>query len=417
MLDFPAFVIKVVSMEYRCRPRLLAPADYDRALDEFASKYSQHPDVLGIYQFGSVHNPGISDLDFIVVVNDRLTHPITRDYGYDFFSEITSYVLSHNPIIIPKDIVPHLWKLYPLLGDFKSHYGEPWPHIEAVENISDYIAINLMMICARYPRLFLNLRQGAFLDVRLSIQVVNALRHACRQGEKLGLSLLTNNEAFFEEVEQFQRNWFEQDPVHAFAILENLMDTAVSISANLVQDLARYANSQIGRFHTNRSSKATTLVGQYKIGEYYFLDLPHNRDLLTIEKNVWREWGRLVGVLPKEFLLPLLFFARSKGIVGQGVARNLLTSVHWQDTINDVADRAGQDIVNRFARLAAFFEENPIHLTMSPDPVRVSESIQQTQPGGSNEPLPSLTRLVRTLRQSRRFNRIGIRVDKLKEWT
>ena len=49
-------------MEYRFRPRPLPRSSYEQALDEFVTKYKAHPDVLGIYQFGSVRNLGISDL-------------------------------------------------------------------------------------------------------------------------------------------------------------------------------------------------------------------------------------------------------------------------------------------------------------------------------------------------------------------
>lgn len=402
-------------MEYRFRPRPLALSAYDHARDEFIARYARHPDVLGIYQFGSVSNPGISDLDFIVVVEESLSQPVTRDYGYDYFSEETSFVLSHDPIVIPVDVAPHLWKLYPILGEVVCHYGSA-DGLTRIGGNGDSIntALNLMAVCFKhYPWFFIFLRQRGFLDVRLSLQVLNALRHAKTLSEDLGLDTFSDAPGLFERLDRLQTGWFEITPEEAFGELESLLDWAEILSASLVRDVADYATDHIGQWGGKTPSKHATIVGRYDIGNYLFLDHPAGSDLAATTRKLWAETGQTSRVLLKEFMLPLLFHLQYGGLVGPVVARNLSTIERNDEIFLGAARAVGMDMAGQYDRLFRFFQTNPINLSMSPDPYGLfAESTFATPSIGGLTRLP--LQLARRARDSMRLRRVGVRTQKLR---
>jgi hypothetical protein len=388
---------------------------YDQALDEFLEKYTAHPDVTGIYQFGSVRNPGISDLDFIVVVRDTLTHPISQDYGYDFLSEQASYILSHNPIIVPESLVPDLWKIYPILGELKRHYGTAWTQPEPAEDTDSYIALNLMAICFRYPRLFLHLQQREFLDVRLSLQVVNALRHAFTQAGKLGIPTPDHSQQFMAQVDQLQRQWFSMAASEQFANLTQAMQSAAACSAELVQRLAAYARERIGRVIANGHAEKHTLVGRFEIGSFLFLDLPDEADLMKVMEDVRQATGMMMGTLPKEYLLPLLPFGASNSPIRPILEQHLILAGQYHADFNDSAYGAGQDIARCYGSLFEFYANNPIALPMYPDPFRFyGATLKNGRQQGWATPGRWLNDRVRTLIQTSRLRRANVRVVRLK---
>ena len=67
------------------------------------------------YSFGKVSTPGVSDLDLLMIVRDeecqkarQIAHEIILSSG------LLYYLFSHEPVIVPKSMVPHLYFLHTL---------------------------------------------------------------------------------------------------------------------------------------------------------------------------------------------------------------------------------------------------------------------------------------------------------------
>jgi hypothetical protein len=396
------------SPEYRFRPRPTSLKQYERAAQEFLGKYSQHPDVLGIYQFGTVNNPGISDLDFIVVVKERLSEPLTRDYGYDFFSEKTSYILSHNPLIVPENLFSELGKIYPILGDLRTHYGQEWlPTYESPAS-RVYTALSLMIVCFRYPRQFISMRTTEFLDVRLSLQVLNALRHTRLLAQKLNLPTYEAEGEFFQQIMQLQRDWFELPASQAVTCLEKLMQDAARLSARLIQDLAGYVEKHFLQSNHRDRKQSPKLVGRYKPDSILFVTLEPQHDLLELINSVWTRTGELMGVLPEEFLIPLRAYIDNPGDTGSWVRQNLYLSHGQTGSGSSELHQAARDTASSFERLYSFYRKNPIDLAMYPNPFRFSLEFATQKDPSHHSILGPLSTLARTYIRGARLKRAGI---------
>ena len=62
-------------------PKKISLSAYREARTEIIAQLQKNPDILSLYEYGSVGAPGISDLDLIVVSKKRLSGPFSRPEG------------------------------------------------------------------------------------------------------------------------------------------------------------------------------------------------------------------------------------------------------------------------------------------------------------------------------------------------
>lgn len=87
--------------------RELGRIDYDVAMDELGSCLAGLPGVLAFGQFGEVSEPGVSDLDVIILVDINSLSIINEAVrAWMVADPIRSYLLPHPPLVIAPDMLP-----------------------------------------------------------------------------------------------------------------------------------------------------------------------------------------------------------------------------------------------------------------------------------------------------------------------
>jgi len=226
---------------------------------------------------------------------------------------------------------------------------------------------------------------------------------------------LTDHQNFFAAVDTLQREWFENPVTQRFAALETLMDAAAELSGQLVQNLADYAANTLGDIYTpQRWSGQLTLVGQFQQGNYLFFDFPREASIPALVQQYRTETGVLTGLLPKEFLIPLILLAQTTGNIGQHIRQQLLVAEQQQATFHNQVQDVGADIAAAYERLYQFYDHNPIELAMYPDPLRLAATHRLDMTHNGVGPLQGVVRKARQWRHTNRLQKIGIRSAKLK---
>lgn len=100
--------------------------DYEQTLSSVLAKISSLPDVQGIFTFGEVSDPGISDLDLLVVVSDEVAASTLQAVKAAARADrVTRYVFSfHPPEVIPRRSLPDI-TYFPSLHRLRQVWGEP----------------------------------------------------------------------------------------------------------------------------------------------------------------------------------------------------------------------------------------------------------------------------------------------------
>ena len=136
-------------------PRKFTVKDYDNEIDRVVDVLSECDDVVSIYQIGEVSCPGISDLDFIVVVRDKM-----KNSG-DYKKRISAlwknnFLMMHPPYAFNRNLAPKIPYAISLFNLIRL-YGED-VRLQKSENISLLdLAILIDLISFYWPREFLDL--------------------------------------------------------------------------------------------------------------------------------------------------------------------------------------------------------------------------------------------------------------------
>lgn len=104
----------------------LSRGAYDQTLNNILTTLSPLPDVQGIFTFGEVSDPGISDLDLVVVVSDTAAvSTLLAVQAAARADRVTRYVFSfHPPEVIPRRSLQDI-AYFPSLYKLRQVWGEP----------------------------------------------------------------------------------------------------------------------------------------------------------------------------------------------------------------------------------------------------------------------------------------------------
>lgn len=102
--------------------RGLTASHYDSLIGELFNSLQESESVVGLGLFGEIANPGISDVDALVVTtpgSERLIHDLCA--AWIRRNEVASYLFTHPPLIIGVDLLPAASKLHTLYN-VRWHY-------------------------------------------------------------------------------------------------------------------------------------------------------------------------------------------------------------------------------------------------------------------------------------------------------
>jgi hypothetical protein len=182
-------------------PRPAGLADYARAAREIEARLDELPGRLAVYRVGAVSDPGISDLDRIVVVSDRRRVPAI----WPDLSERTRTLAMHTPFIVDEET-------------FASHklisYLEP---LELVSGVAVDVEEPLGQECTERllaaESLLLNLLRvlKSMVTGRLKVRATLCQLHTVRYG--LRLAGVDRSEAglawaLTDEIRLIRSTWF-----------------------------------------------------------------------------------------------------------------------------------------------------------------------------------------------------------------
>lgn len=115
-------------MKFTDMPRSIGEEVYQQTRDEIVRRYQDLPGLTALVEWGTIPYPGISDMDFYVVIKPgaKLTLPALKEYTDD-----QRYAMMHKHFVVSEGVFPLLhysdpWIVHmdPLLGD-EDTYGVP----------------------------------------------------------------------------------------------------------------------------------------------------------------------------------------------------------------------------------------------------------------------------------------------------
>lgn len=272
----------------------LSQEDYKEVEDIFLRRFSGHPDVKAVYRFGSVSSPGISDLDYIMVLNEEVRRPNDFEvHSWCQNSKMKYVAACHDLFLVNADIFRHYEWLRPLLN-LRLLQGEACPQ-SAIPIAPRWQAYFLLpeLVATYYPETF-EISKHRVHSARFYLQALNAFKIPLGMARDLGFVVPTD---YAPKVDVLRSVWYEMDSEAKYHMLLELLEYARELSEKMAEHVDRSIANELGEF-----SDCKILLRGAGI-------------ILSIRYRRIRNYSRLgLKLMPLSFVLPLCGLALTNGI-------------------------------------------------------------------------------------------------------
>lgn len=220
--------IRLNSLKFFNYPKEYITEDYERVQNEITSNLLSYSDIVGIYSFGSISAPGISDIDLIIIFDESITK--TRPMWVEQFGAIPNLkkifkskvnkmskrerkkntikddLMIHAPVIAPKGVIKNFSKLLAIFSDPKCIY------IKGVENIKKTDEKYFINIFLDYPIMSEVLELLSYLinrniNVRRTLVKLNNIKYTLYMAKSFGVWESSYDE-YINSVRKLRADWF-----------------------------------------------------------------------------------------------------------------------------------------------------------------------------------------------------------------
>ena len=312
---------------------------YKQAEYEYIEQLKQVPGLHSIWRFGAVGVPGVSDLDYVVVLDDASGRVPHCKISPQSLSAKSHYIIFHEPYVMNPSLLM-AWNRWGNGAELTHLHGETSePDVLGSKEDRLISAVTLVdFLLHLEPRLFLETLLTGNMHVRGTLCQINASRHLNRL-YKQGMQLQSTSwDGFFDEFEAFRRNWFALDESRV-SELKGFLIQILSLLFELIR------NVQVGfidrRLFIAENQNNLTYVAPKYLTIWDATKGSNHRLLETVK--IWDNLGQIAIILPQALALPVIAMAESSGVVSEYVKINLHGEMYPLSLWNDEIVAAAQE--------------------------------------------------------------------------
>jgi hypothetical protein len=220
--------------------------DYDRSREYMIERVARYPGVVALYEYGVVGAPGLSDLDFIVVLSDNL--PGTDLSDLIFMQDVPSYVGKTLDGSILRSMSQTQFSKVQLLGNIKTRllWGDRVTHEPLSE--ADKIWVKIADVMDWLPERVLMLRDYATMEVipvKRLVGCLHSFQHSMQRAFDIDPSFKGERLMSFQNrLGLLRQTWFDANQSHNRTELSELMYEGITIGSRLMVDFGRFLLSK-----------------------------------------------------------------------------------------------------------------------------------------------------------------------------
>jgi len=168
-LDLPSPVL------FNEEPRPADISEYDHVRKEFLAKAREVEGTVGVFEFGQVGCPGLSDLDFLLVLDDQ-PRPEADLAARLSLSGRSAEIMGHKPMVIGVDALRLLPAVFPVF-----RLERLWGKVECPQTTpfsdSSILPLMLSMLLTKYPADLISLAGAPSLQLGTLAAFVHSFVH------------------------------------------------------------------------------------------------------------------------------------------------------------------------------------------------------------------------------------------------
>lgn len=355
-------------------PKQIKKKIYYNYIEKYVDTVKKIEGVISIYQMGGITNPGISDIDLIVVVEDhfKVSEYNKLSVRKVFTNDtIANYLFIHDVVIL--DINSFINVEY--IGYFsglKLLYGENIK-INKLNNIERKVvqfSIISDFIISRLHQ-FERFKMNKVFMVRGNIVRGSSVKHSLNLAENLGIkidySLLT------EEIKNVRENWFYKQDIDE---VKKLFHTCKTYFYRLILEISNFYNNEFLLFKADNYKNHLMLLNDMKnitifteedvvINCYNELNNNQYNDVIKIIKSKIQNDFTIV-LYSRDLYFHYLSYAKTENnMISQKIKNKLLNTDILFDTTDDYKNTI-QKRCKAISDLSKFLLDNRIYFSNCP---------------------------------------------------
>jgi hypothetical protein len=214
---------------------------YRRAREEFCEYFARVEGVHAIYRYGSVTYPGLSDLDFMVVLNDDYQHRPGVEYSNPRFSTEAKYAVHHQQFFISRHLFPTHNLLIPIF-EIEHVWGAPCG--EPVTGEEELHLASLFLACEDvvtvFPEFLLSCLTSRQVRARYGQAQLKLITKISGLAETLLNRELPGAAEFAGHVTELREHWFSRSAEENCQMLRRGIEEATDFIATVAKGLSEY---------------------------------------------------------------------------------------------------------------------------------------------------------------------------------
>jgi len=214
---------------------------YRRAREEFCEYFARVEGVHAIYRYGSVTYPGLSDMDFMVVLNDDYRHRPGVEYSNPPLTTEAKYAVHHQQFFIPRRLFPLHNLLIPIF-EIEHVWGsaceEPRPGEEELHLASLFLACEDVVTV--FPQFLLSCLTSRQVRARYAQAQLNLITKIGALTQALLKRELPGAAEFTKLLNDLREHWFSRPVEENCGLLHRGIEEASQFISILARALADY---------------------------------------------------------------------------------------------------------------------------------------------------------------------------------
>ncbi len=303
-------------------PTPMDVAVYDEAREWVVNHFSNINDVIAVYEYGTVNDPGISDLDLMVVLNDEpQTEELYKKISVKRVPDQLSGLINDASIKIINR--PHFKKIN-RLGKFRNNllWGEEIKfHTIPSEDKILYKIASVMDFLPERVLSLLEHRERVTIPVHEVIGLLQSYLYSAKATEKIIAKPFKDIDAFAKELKTLRETWFQNSSKRT-NMLKELINQGIDSGIVAFEALASYLKYQKYYLPLGNSKGTIFYLNQNKGFSFYSSE----EDMSGTEKSPFFSDGKNCVILkiPGVWLTHFYYYAQQQGVISSNIRNNLI---------------------------------------------------------------------------------------------
>lgn len=200
--------LKINNLEFVDFPHQVSIREYDKNEREFVNYFQRHPVVAAVYKIGGVSDPGISDLDLILVLRENR---VLEHRDYEFLTMVDNYIFAHRPFVIPETLFPYIHYFF-YASNLRNLAGESYTFARPVSSTEGKQLSWFICAEAAVGRLCDIAYQSTWrrnISLRKMLLKLNSIKHNITLLRNIDETIVnTESYAFVSQISELRKSWF-----------------------------------------------------------------------------------------------------------------------------------------------------------------------------------------------------------------